>query len=352
MANKILYINNVKCMNVESRENLRRCAYEAFKNNESGYAVSRKLKVRESTVYRWYKEFKIKGETAISESKRGANVSEHAALSKEERNKLEKDVRDKTPDQLKFDFALWSSKAIKEYVQRKFGINISRRTARRYMNALGFTYQCPTRRAKEQNPKAVADWLENTYPSIKAQAEENKAQIMWADETTNMLGAERRAGFSPRGKTPVLRAPDKRKIRCSSISAIANNGALEFMFFDNSINADIFKLFCEKLIKGKDCPVYLIVDNLRVHHAKVLSPWFDEQKALNKLLIFYLPSYSPELNPDEYLNRDIKAHLAEKSIPKSKKALKRAIQRHLMNRQNDKESVIKLFHKDENVKIG
>ena len=93
MANKILYINNVKCMNVESRENLRRCAYDAFKNNESGYAVSRKLKVRESTVYRWYKEFKTKGETAISESKRGADVSEHAALSKEERNKLEKDVR-------------------------------------------------------------------------------------------------------------------------------------------------------------------------------------------------------------------------------------------------------------------
>jgi transposase len=104
------------------------------------------------------------------------------------------------------------------------------------------------------------------------------------------------------------------------------------MFFDNSINADIFELFCEKLIKGKDCPVYLIVDNLRVHRAKVLSPWFDEQKALNKLLIFYLPSYSPELNPDEYLNRDIKAHLAEKTIPKSKKALKMAIQRHLTNR--------------------
>lgn len=344
---KILYINNVKCMNAESRENLRRCAYEAFKNNESGYVVSRKLKVRESTVYRWYKEFKTKGETAISESKRGADVSEHAALSKEERNQLEQDIRDKTPDQLKFDFALWSSKAIKEYVQRKFGIDISRRTARRYMNALGFTYQCPIRRAKEQNPKAVAEWLENTYPAIKAQAEENKAQIMWADENTNMFGAERRAGFSPRGKTPVLHAPDKRKIRCSSISAIANNGALEFMFFDNSINDDIFKSFCEKLIKGRDCPVYLIVDNLRVHHAKVLSSWFDEQKALNKLLIFYLPSYSPELNPDEYLNRDIKAHLAEKSIPKSKKALQRTIPKHLTNRMNDKESVIILFHKDE-----
>ena len=84
------------------------------------------------------------------------------------------DIADKTPDQLKFDFALWSSKAIKEYVYRKFGIDISRRTARRYMKALGFTYQCPIRRAKEQNPKAVAEWLETTYPAIKAQAEKTE----------------------------------------------------------------------------------------------------------------------------------------------------------------------------------
>lgn len=343
MTTQIQYIYNVKSMTADARENLRQHAYEGFRNNETAYAVSKRLKVRKSTVYRWFDEFKTRSEKAIKERKRGAEISEHAALSKEERKQLEKDITDKTPDQLKFDFALWSSKAIKEYVHRKFAIDISRRTARRYMKALGFTYQCPVRRAKEQNPKAVAQWLENTYPSIKAQAEKSKATIMWADETANMVGAERRAGFSPRGKTPILRTPDKRKIRCNSISAIANNGELEFMFFDDSINADIFKTFCEKLTEKRKNPVYLIVDNLRVHHAKVLSPWFEEQKALNRLFIFYLPSYSPELNPDEYLNRDLKAHLAEKAISKSKQALQKAIRKHLNTRKRNKDAIKSLF---------
>lgn len=347
MATQIQYIYNVKSMSAEAREELRRRAFEGFKNNETAYSVSKRLKVRKTTVYRWYGEFQKRGQEAVLEQKRGADISCHSALSLTQRKQLEKDITDKTPDQLKFGFALWSSKAIKEYVRRKFGIDISRRTARRYMKSLGFTYQCPIRRAKEQNPKAVAEWLETTYPAIKAQAEKNKALIMWADETANMIGAERRAGFAPRGKSPVLRTPDKRKIRCNSISAIANNGELEFMFFDDAMNADIFKTFCEKLLVNRKNPIYLIVDNLRVHHAKILTPWFDEQKSLNRLSIFYLPSYSPELNPDEYLNRDIKAHLAEKSIPKSKHALQSTIQKHLNNRKRDKEAVKKLFHKEE-----
>lgn len=347
MTTQIQYIYNVKSMTADARENLREQAYEGFRNNETAYAVSKRLKVRKSTVYRWFNEFEARSEKAIKERKRGAEISGHAALSKKERMQLIKDITDKTPEQLKFEFALWSSKAIKDYVHRMFGIEISRRTARRYMKALGFTYQCPVRRAKEQNSKAVAQWLEHTYPSIKTQAAKNKATIMWADETANMVGAERRAGFSPRGKTPVLRTPDKRKIRCNSISAIANNGELEFMFFDDSINADIFKTFCEKLTEKRKNAVYLIVDNLRVHHAKVLSPWFEEQKTLNKLFIFYLPSYSPELNPDEYLNRDIKAHLAEKSIPKSKQALQNSIRKHLNNRKRNKGAVKALFLKEE-----
>ena len=94
-------------------------------------------------------------------------------------------------------------------------------------------------------------------------------------------------------------------------------------------------------------PVYLIVDNLNVHHANILKPWFAEQTQTNGFQIFYLPSYSPELNPDEYLNRDVKAHLAEKKIPKSSKALQKAVKRHLLFRKCNREAVIRLFHKRE-----
>jgi transposase len=129
------------------------------------------------------------------------------------------------------------------------------------------------------------------------------------------------------------------------ISAINNYGTCRFMCYEESMTQQRFIEFLRRLVHDSDRKVFLIVDNLRVHLGKIVKQWLENH--VGEIEIFFTSPYSPEINPDEYLNRDIKAHLAEKTIPKSKKALKRAIQRHLTNRQNDKESVIKLFHKDE-----
>ena len=94
-----------------------------------------------------------------------------------------KAVIDKTPDQLKSDFAPWSSRAIREYVRRAYGMSISRRTARRYMQKMGFTYQCPVKAAREQNPALVRKWLETDYPAIRKEAAESGSAIDWADES-------------------------------------------------------------------------------------------------------------------------------------------------------------------------
>lgn len=347
MGTQIRIVHNLKESKAEVRNSKRMKAFEFYQSGKTAYYAAKELKINKKTVYVWYENFRTDGENAVKEKPRGPQKQTSAALTPKQFARLEKDVRDKTPDQLKFDFALWSSKAIQEYVQRKLGVTICRRTARRYMKNLGFTYKQPERRAREQNQVQVNQWLNETYPKIKRKAKRNGAIIMWADETANMAGGERRAGYSPKGKAPVLQTPDKRKVRCNSISAVSNKGDLEFMFFQGGINADIFKEFCLKLISSKDKPVYLIVDNLNVHHANVLKPWFEEQTQLNGFQIFYLPSYSPELNPDEYLNRDVKAHLAEKKIPKSSKALEKAVKRHLLLRKSNRDAVKKLFHKPE-----
>ena len=347
MATQIQIVHNLKEAKAEVRNAKRMKAFELYQAGKTAYYAAKMLKVNKKTVYVWYENFHIDGEKAVNEKPRGPQKQTSAALTPKQFERLEKDVKDKTPDQLKFDFALWSSKAIQEYVQRKMGITICRRTARRYMNNLGFTYKQPERRAREQNQAHVNQWLNETYPKIKRKAKRNGAVIMWADETANMAGGERRAGYSPKGKAPILQSPDKRRVRCNSISAVSNKGDLEFMFFQGGMNADIFKEFCSKLISSMSKPVYLIVDNLNVHHANILKPWFAEQTQRNGFEIFYLPSYSPELNPDEYLNRDVKAHLAEKKIPKSSKALQKAVKRHLIFRKCNREAVIKLFHKRE-----
>jgi len=347
MTEKIITLIDVKRLPGTEREKLRTKAYEGYCSGKTAYRVSRELRVRVTSVYRWYESFKSNNIVSMGEKKRGPETSKKAILTQKEREKLAAVVIGKTPDQLKFDFALWSSKAIQEYVKKTFGKTISRKTARRYMQNLGFSYRYPVRYAKEQNLQAVNKWLNETYPAIKREASRNHATIMWADETTNMIGDGIRRGYSPRGHAPILRAPDKRKIRCNSISAISNRGEIEFMFFDGTMNTDTFKFFCEKLVCGKERPVYLIVDNLRVHHAKLLKSWFDQMEQKKGFRIYYLPSYSPELNPDEYLNRDIKAHLSEKAIPSSETKLKQAIKNHLMNRKKSPQSIIKLFHKKE-----
>ena len=91
---------------------------------------------------------------------------------------------DKTPDQLKSDFAPWSSRAIREYVRRAYGMSISRRTARRYMQRMGFTCQCPVKAARERNPAPVRKWPETDYPAIRKEAAESGSAIDWADESS------------------------------------------------------------------------------------------------------------------------------------------------------------------------
>ena len=310
------------------------------------YAAAHKCRIHESTVGRLYRRFDALGEAAIHGGKRGPKPGgEKHKLSDEQMQMLKKVVTDKTPDQLKFDFALWSSKAIKEYVKQAFGMDISRRTARRYMQKMGFSYQCPVKAAREKNPALVKKWLETDYPAIKKEASESGSTIYWADESSVLTCETKARGYSPIGVSPVLTATANRSIRCNMISAVSNKGELQFMVFDGAINVDIFKDFMTRLVKDSPSKVFLIVDNLRVHHAKILDKWLEENS--DRIKLFFLPSYSPELNPDEYLNRDVKASLAEKKRPITAKALKTDGVAHLSARQREPETVRRLFHKGE-----
>ena len=346
MKAKLRTVNNVQALSESKRCAIRRKIFTAFTEGLTKYAAAKKFRVHERTVGRWYKKFEENGESAVHGSKRGPKAGGKLhKLSDEQMKALKKVVIDKTPDQLKFDFALWSSKAIKEYVQSEFGQTITRRTARRYMQKMGFSYQCPVRFAREQLPAQVKKWLDETYPEIKKEAVKCGASILWADESTVHSAETKAHGYSPIGIAPVLRSPANRSIRCNMISAVGNKGDMQFMVFEGAMNVDIFKDFISRLTKDSTSQIFLIVDNLRVHHAKCLEPWLKEHA--KEIRLFYLPSYSPELNPDEYLNRDLKATMAEQSRPSSKKALRTRVEAHLEARRNDRDAVKRLFQKPE-----
>lgn len=338
---------NLKSLPRSKREVFRQQAYAAFKAGKKAYSVAKELNLNESCVDNWFVRFKKEGDAVIIERKRGPASETKAVLTAEEVQKLLAAVTGTTPDQLMFDFALWSSRAVVAFVAKKFKKNICRRTARRYLQRLGFTYQCPIRRAREQNATAVNVWLNQTYPRIKAEAERNSAKILWADEATVQVGGIKPRGYAKRGQPPILRTTGNRSIRCNMISAVGNRGDLMFMTFEGGMNVDIFKTFITQVIKEVSGPVTMIVDNLKVHHANCLEDWLKERKEQDSFTLEYLPSYSPELNPDEYLNRDVKAGLSERALPANSKAVTEAVVEHLSSRKRTPEKVRNLFRKSE-----
>ena len=170
----------------------------------------------------------------------------------------------------------------------------------------GFTSQRPVKKALEQNPEAVRQWLEQDYPRLRAQAVQEGAVIYWGDETVVKEDAHWVRGYAPRGQTPVLAVP-ARWTTLPMISAISPRGEVAFQIVEGSIDAERFIAFLSALIQDAPRKIYLVVDNLRVHHAKVVTAWLAGKK--DRIELAFLPPYAPESNPDEYLNRDFKTAL-------------------------------------------
>ncbi len=203
-----------------------------------------------------------------------------------------------------------------------------------------FTSKKPIKRTYERKDKQTKEWLEVEYPKIKKQAKKDNADIWWCDETHCQSLPTNLEGYAKKGTKPVLSHPAK-KFKINMISAITNTGKTMFSLYDESINTDRFIDFLSKVIKSSNKKVYLIVDNLRVHHAKVVTKWIKEHK--NKIAIFYIPPYSPEFNPDEYLNQDYKRNANKNNIPKTKDELRQNTLNYMNELVKNRERVASFF---------
>jgi len=164
----------------------------------------------------------------------------------------------------------------------------------------------------------VQQWLETSYPEIAARAKVEKAEIHWGDETGVQSDAYNAKGFAPKGKTPVVRLNAK-KSRINMISSITNHGKVRFMLYRETMKSQLLIKFMSRLVKDAGRKVFLILDNLRVHQGKEVKEWLELNKKM--IEVFYLPSYSPELNPDEYLNGDLKQRVRSGIPGRSEKDL-------------------------------
>jgi transposase len=297
--------------------------------------------VHVNTVRDWWKSYKKKGSSSLAYQKRGAKSENKKLLNPKQETEIQKMITDTMPDQLKLEYALWTTKAIKELIERTFGIVIGRRAIGNYLKSWGFTPQKPKKRAYEQCSHKVKKWLDEQYPAIKERAKQEKATIHWGDETGVRNTNQHGRSYAPKGKTPIKHHSSKR-LSVNMISTVTNQGFVQFMIYKENMNAAIFITFLEQLVKSQDNKVFLIVDNLRVHHSKIVKAWVEDNS--KKIEVFYLPSYSPERNPDEYLNCDLKYGLSDTPAPKTQEQLKENLENHMNRIQKDHTRVVKYFN--------
>ena len=282
---------------------LRKRAIRMIKQGVKKKDVATQLGVNKNTVTNWWQSYQKKGSKSYHYDKPGLKSGDKKLLTDQQELAIQEMIIDKMPDQLKLDFALWTRKAVKELVERELGIIVALTTIGDYLRKWGYTPQKPKKRAYEQCPKKVQKWLDEEYPKIKAQAKEEGAEIHWADETGIKNQCHHGRSYAPRGRTPVKRGMSKR-FSVNMISSVTNQGRVQFMIYSDTMNSDKFIEFLGQLIKSSKKKLYVILDNLRVHHSKPVKQWAEENK--KDIALFFLPSYSPELNPDEYLNCDLR----------------------------------------------
>ena len=290
----------------EAQEDLRRRVVEAVQNGLSQSEAARVFRVARGTVNRWMGLWEREGSRALKARPRGrprrSRLAPHQAAT------TVRMILSGCPDQLSLPFALWTREAVQQLLSRRFDVEVSVWTVGRYLRAWGLTPQKPVRRAYEQNPGAVRKWLEEEYPAIRESARQYKAQIHWLDEMG--LRSDHQAGrsYGRRGQTPVVFGTGQR-FRCNMISTITNRGRLAFMVFRQRFTARVFLNFLGRLLRltrKTRKKVFLIVDGHPVHKSRSVKRWLAEHAA--QMRIFWLPSYSPELNPDELLNQDVKTN--------------------------------------------
>jgi transposase len=293
--------------------------------------AARVVGVQRQTVNIWLQRYRAQGVDGVLDGRRVSPRRGKGHLSMDEGLRVQSWIRDRMPDQLKLPFALWTSRAVRDLIALRLDKQLGLSTVQLYLQRWGMTPQKPLARARERRPAVVAAWLAQDYPAIAKRAKAEGAAIYWGDETGITNQDQIGRSYAPKGQTPVVVRTAKR-ITQSMISAVSNRGLMRFMLYEGALNADRFIAFLRRLTKDAGQKVFLIVDNLKVHHANKVKAWAANHA--HAIELFYLPAYAPDHNPDEYLNNDLKQKLRQQPQPGSQdelikhtRAVLRAIQR-------------------------
>lgn len=321
-----------------AQEDLRIRVVKAVVGGKKQVEVAQIFGVTRQAVGRWVEAYRTGGIKALRAKPQGRPKG--GSLLPWQAAQIVKILQDRHPEQLKLPFYLWTREAVAELIERKFGIRRSIWTVGRYLRRWGFTPQKPIRRAYERNPEQVRRWLDEDYPWIRKRAKRERGAIYWGDEMGLRSDHATGRSYGRRGQTPVIPGTGKR-FGCNMISAITNRGQLNFMVFKQRFREDVFLEFLKRLVRQTQQKVFLIVDGHPVHRSRKVAAWL--QKSSQRIELFFLPSYSPELNPDEMLNQDVKSNASGRRRARDQGQLMGDVRRYLRSRQRQPHRVRRYF---------
>lgn len=299
----------------------------ALRAKEMGYSIAEiaeVLGVARETVSRWWNAYEKGGTDALPGQRTGRPVGSGRKLTPEQEDEIVDAIVAHRPDKFAIPSALWTRAAVQELIQRRFGMVLPIRTVGDYLKRWGLTPQKPIRKSYRQDPEEVAHWIEEEYPAIEARAAAEDAEIHWGDETGVGATTHVGRGYAVPQDPPELPHSGSR-FGINMISTVTNDGQVRWMVYEGTMTALLFIQFLTHLIQRSERKIFLIVDRLSVHAAEEVQVWLYEHRDV--IEVFGLPKYSPELNPDEYLNGDLKQQINQDRLPDSRDDLKQKVQR-------------------------
>jgi transposase len=304
-----------------SDEALQVLRLRALRGIELGYSeldLADLLGVCHETISRWWTAYRADGLPALPGGRTGRPSGSGRFLADDQAERIKACIDFHSPEEVGIPHALWTRRAVRDLIRNEFGIDLAERTVGLYLRRWGYTSKRPRRHARQQDPDDVAEWLLETYPAIEAQAEREHAEIVWTDEVGVAADHHPGYGYARAGERATMEVP-KPHIRVNQIAAISNEGAVRFMTYQGGLNAAVFLQFLTRLIAGASRKILLIADRLQAHKTPEVEAWVAAHR--DQIEVFYLPTYSPELNPVEYLNNDLKGAVNEAGLPPDRPTL-------------------------------
>jgi len=323
----------------QTLEDMRIRAVKSVQSGKSPEEVAVIFDVHRTALYKWLALYRDGGWQALK------SKPTPGAKPKIEGKKLEwvfNTVTQKNPQQMKFEFALWTREMVQKIIKDKYQIKLSLNAVGRLLGQLGLTCQKPLYKAIQKDESLVKKWLNKIYPKIKSRAKSEKADIYFGDAAHIRSDHHSGKTWGIKGETPVVTTTGSR-FSFSLISAISSRGMMRFMVREGGVNSAVFIEFLKRLMAGAKKKIFLIVDNGSSHISKMTKAFVASVK--DRLELFYLPPYSPDLNPDELVWNHLKNHTVGRSTVIDKADFKKKVTRSMKSLQKDKNKIQSFYQK-------